>query len=89
MLYDIYKIKEKNKFVEKKEKIIIFGNKDRLRLLWTSNYKEFFIDITFKIIPKKFRPHKLFTMATLDNNENKTILIRICIVQVYGLRIIY
>jgi len=34
-----------------------------------------FLDITFKIIPKIWRSYKLFTISTIDNKENKTILI--------------
>ena len=39
------------------------------------NIIEYFIDITFKIVPKCYRPYKLMTIATLDNENNKTILI--------------
>jgi len=34
-----------------------------------------FLDITFKIIPKIWRPYKLFTISTIDNKENKIIFI--------------
>ena len=38
-------------------------------------YDDYFLDVTFKIIPKKFRPNKLLTIATVDKINNKTILI--------------
>lgn len=53
----------------------MFGNKNRLKCLSNEIYTEFFIDITFKLIPKSWRPYKLFTIATIDFKENKTILI--------------
>jgi len=34
-----------------------------------------FIDETFKIIPKKYKPYKMFTVATIDYKNNKSILI--------------
>ena len=38
-------------------------------------FNDYFIDITFKIIPKKFRPNKIMTIATVDKDNNKTIII--------------
>ena len=38
-------------------------------------YKEYFIDVTFKIIPKKYRPYKLMTIASINYQEKKTVLI--------------
>ena len=35
---------------------------------------EFFVDSTFKIIPFEFRPYKLFIIAGLAEEENKTII---------------
>ena len=65
-----YNIKINNKMIERNEKIIIFGNKQRLELMNNSDYFEYFCDITFKIIPKQYRPYKLLTIATLDNKKN-------------------
>lgn len=33
------------------------------------NLKEFFMDITFQIIPKKFHPYKLLILASIDKNR--------------------
>ena len=57
------------------ERVIIFGNKDRINLFKNNDYKEYFIDVTFKIIPKKYRPYKLMTIASINYLENKTVLI--------------
>ena len=64
-----------NKIEERSECIIIFGIKERLELLKRKDMKEFFIDITFKIIPKCYHPYKLMSIASLLPNENKTIII--------------
>ena len=72
--YDI-KLKNSNKITERKQKIIIFGNKSRLNLMKKKDYIEYCIDITFKIIPKCYHPYKLLTIATLDNDNIKTILV--------------
>ena len=69
----LYNLK-KNK-IERKEKIIVFGLKDRLNLLKNTLYNEYFLDITFKIIPKCYRPYKLLTIASIDKESGKTILI--------------
>ena len=37
--------------------------------------KEIFLDITFKIIPKKFRPYKLMVISGININDNKAKLI--------------
>ena len=60
-------IKNKNNVLENRvQKIYIFGNKERLELIVNNNYPEYFIDITFKIVPKCYRPYKILTIATLD-----------------------
>ena len=73
----IYEIKSNkaNKNITRKQTIIIFGNKDNLNLLKDANYYEFFVDVTFKIIPKCYKPYKLLSLASIDNNNNKTKII--------------
>ena len=65
-----YKIKIKNKEVNREQRIIMFGNKDRIPLINKNVIEEFFIDITFKIIPPKFRPYKLFVLSGIKKNDN-------------------
>ena len=72
--YEI-EIKKDNTSQERKQKIIIYGNKFRLNLKNKPEYIEYFIDITFKVIPKCYRPYKLLTIATIDNKNMKTILV--------------
>ena len=44
--------KSNNKIIERKQQIIIFGIKDRFNLMKNKNFYEYFIDITFRIVPK-------------------------------------
>ena len=39
------------------------------------NFIEFFIDITFEIIPRAYKSYKLMTIAGLDKLNNKTMII--------------
>ena len=69
-----YIIKKNSKNIEREDTIIIFGNRERLKLI-IENFSEYYIDSTYKIIPKKFNPYKLLTIASIDINNKKTILI--------------
>ena len=70
-----YIIKKNSKNIEREDTIIIFGNRERLKLINNENFSEYYIDSTYKIIPKKFNPYKLLTIASIDINNKKTILI--------------
>ena len=61
---------KKNKMVERSQKIILFGLSEQIKLLNKKETLEFFLDITYKIIPSKFRPYKLIVLAGLPNNKN-------------------
>ena len=60
-----YDIKIKTKIIKREERIIYFGHKKYLVNLESANTIEFFINITFKIIPKKFHPYKLFVLSDI------------------------
>ena len=64
-----------NRKVEREDRIIIIGNEERLKLIKNRPLIEFFIDITFKLIPKSFKPYKIMTLCSFDEEENKPILI--------------
>ena len=70
-----YKIKYRNEKIERKETIIVFGNQDRLKILSDEKFVEYFIDFTYKIIPKNFKPYKMMSIATIDYDNNTTILV--------------
>lgn len=72
---DIYPIKTeyyniKQNIKESKEKYIIFiGHNDMISFLNQKLGKKFGIDITFKIIPKSFKPYKLMFIYVLDKKK--------------------
>ena len=70
-----YKLKSNKKEEVREETIIIFGNLARLKLMNNDKFVEYFIDTTFKIIPKKFYPYKLLSISSIDYKNNKVILI--------------
>ena len=49
------KLKNNSELIERTEKIIVFGNENILKLLNDEKFTEYFIDFTYKIIPKKFK----------------------------------
>ena len=71
-----YNIKLNNNKIEtKEEKIIVLGIKNNLELMNIKEINDYFIDITFKVMPKKFRPNKIMTISTVDKNKNRTLII--------------
>ena len=73
-----YDIKFKNKNETREQRIIIFGLDKRKEMISYNNTVEFFIDITFQIIPSNFRPYKLFVLSGI--NKEKGIPIIICFI---------
>ena len=71
--YD-YKIKNNN-IENRKQRIIIFGIEEKLKLLDEKNSKQYFLDNTFKIIPPHFRPYKLFIISALPLEAKKPELV--------------
>ena len=72
----IYKIKtNNNKLITRNEKIIIFGNKERLKLLNNIPLEEFFFDITFKIIPDVYKPYKVMTLSAINYKDRIPLLV--------------
>ena len=70
-----YEIKENNNKIEKKEeKIIIITTESMENNLNSENINNFFIDVTYKVIPKKCHNYKLLTISGIDNNNNSTYL---------------
>ena len=49
--------------------------KNNLNLMKNKHFDDYFINITFKIMPKKFSPNKMVTIATIYKINNKTIII--------------
>ena len=75
-----YQYKEKsNKFIERKQKIIIFGLKNKINYLDKNKTAEFFLDATYKIIPKHFRPYKLIVISGLIEETQTPHFICFCL----------
>lgn len=65
----------KNKKIEERDQdIILIADKKMITSLDTSKGKQFGIDCTFKVIPKIFKPYKLMTIYSINENENKVII---------------
>jgi len=71
--YDmIYQIKTKNKILDRKQKIIFIGSKKTYEYLNYNINDEYFLDITYKIIPPKFLKYKMMTILCLNKQNNTT-----------------
>ena len=67
--------KRANNIKEKREQnIIIISTSDMIKYLDYNNSKMYGIDITFKIIPRSFKPYKLMTIYTIDKEKKSTII---------------
>ena len=69
-IYSFFKNKPNLK-ENREEKIIIFGKKDNLNLSENDKRKEFLLDTTFRIVPKKFRPNKYMTISSIIDSNIK------------------
>ena len=67
------KTKQNNK-IKREEKIIFFGTKEMFSNFKNIFIKQFFVDITFIIIPYKFKPYKMLTIKGFNYEENKSVL---------------
>ena len=70
-----YEITIKNKIEKRKERIIFFGTEQKFQYLNKEKCNEYFADISFQIIPKKFRPYKLLIISGLPIQNKKPISI--------------
>ena len=66
-----YEIKIKNKDCKRSNRLYFFGLKKNLEIIETKNLDEIFLDITFKIIPPKFRPYKLLVIIGMSKVHKK------------------
>lgn len=70
-----YEIFIKNNKEERNERIIYFSKKHNLEYLNKEKCSEFFLDITYNIIPYKFRAYKLLIISGLPKDINRPISI--------------
>ena len=58
------------KIETKEEKINVLGIKNNLELMNIKEFNDYFIDITFKVMPKKFRPNKILYIPFISIKTN-------------------
>ena len=69
--YDIkYNISISNKDTERKEKLIFINTKKMRDLIDNEHVDNFFMDITYQIIPKNRKPYKLLTLSCINSETN-------------------
>ena len=68
--------------------IIIFGNEARLNLIKNKPLNEYFIDVTFKLIPKIFKPYKIMTICSLEEKDNKPISVCLIFLNIWIQKVI-
>lgn len=66
-----YEIKLNNKEYKRSNRLYFFGLTKNLEIIETKKADEFFVDTTYKIIPPKFRPYKLFAVIGISKIHNK------------------
>ena len=73
--YDYSKNKnKKNQKESRNEKIIFFGTKEMFENLNNKDIKQYFIDLTYKIIPRKFKPYKMLTIKGFNTDTKQSVL---------------
>ena len=71
--YEYINLKNKeNKNEIREQRIIVFGSKESLKNLNNKEVNEYFVDVTFKSIPKKFWPYKLLTISCFNQKDKIT-----------------
>ena len=64
--------KSNNKIEERREKLIVLTTPKMEKKLTDNTIDNYFIDITYKILPKGQRKYKLMTITGLDNTNNNS-----------------
>ena len=65
--------------MSREQRIILFGVDENIKKVKDNAIKEFFMDVTFQIIPKHFHPYKLLILSGIDDNKFSNIIIFILI----------
>ena len=69
----VYELKKNNIKIDKKaEKVIVLTTDYSEKTFNNKNIENFFIDVTYKVIPKKSQNYKLLTISCYDNNTKST-----------------
>ena len=57
---------KKNYNIKREQEIIFFGTEEMINQLKDPDNEQYFIDVTYKIIPYKYHPFKLLTMKAFN-----------------------
>lgn len=69
----IYKINfNDNKFIERNEKVLVLGTRNMRNILKNENINNYFIDTTYKIMPKFWKKYKLMTISAYNREIKAT-----------------
>ena len=58
--------------IERNEKVLFLTTKNMRQNIKNNNIYNYFIDTTYKIIPKKLKPYRLMTISCFNNKDNIT-----------------
>ena len=67
---------KKNYNIKREQEIIFFGTEEMINQLKDPDNEQYFIDVTYKIIPFKYHPYKLLTMKAFNKKTKNT---KLCI----------
>ena len=71
--YKYYDRNEKKNYnIKREQELLFFGTKDMLNQLNDPDNEQYFIDVTYKIIPYKYHPYKLLTMKEFNKKTKNT-----------------
>jgi len=74
---------------KKEEEIIYFGTKQIFDNLNNNKISQYFLDVTYQIIPFKFKPYRLFTIKGFDKCNKYTKLCYLILIKFEDTKIFY
>ena len=77
-----YDYENKNKkIIRREETIIILTTQDTEKKFKDEKIENYFIDVTYKIVPKNNKKYKLLTITCYDNSNQSTYIIALILIQ--------
>ena len=77
-----YNYENKNKkIIKREETVIILTTYDMEKKFKDEKIENYFIDVTYKIVPKNNKNYKLLTITCYDNNNQSTYIIALILIQ--------
>ena len=76
-----YDFENKNKkIIKREETLIILTTEDMKNKFKDEKIENYFIDVTYKIVPKNNKNYKLLTIKCFDNNTQSTFIIALILI---------